>query len=94
MANKLTFLTNEEKLNEPQSMDITLLVLADDKGKRKVGQEIGLVSTSNPTTKKLKIVKDPFLQVVEYPTPTMELEEGKEIDTEKTILEHYSSLKV
>ena len=31
---------------------------------------------------------------MEYPTPTMELEKGKEIDTKKTILEHYSSLKV
>ena len=39
------------------------------------------ISTSNPTAKKLKIVKDPFIQVVEYPTPTMELPKGNEIDT-------------
>lgn len=44
--------------------------------------------------KQPKIVKDSFWQVVEYPTPTMELTKGKEVDTEKTILEHYNSLKV
>ena len=77
MANKMTFITNEEKLDEPQNMDITPLVLADDKGKRKIGQEIVAVNTSNPTAKKLKIVKDPFLQVMEYPMLTMELEKGK-----------------
>ena len=94
MANKLTFLTDEEKLDEPRNMDMTALVMADDKGKRKIGQENEAISTSNPTAKKLKIVKDPFIQVVEYPTPTMELPKGNEIDTKKTILEHYSSLKV
>ena len=93
MANKLTFLYDQEKLNEPKNMDITPLVLADDKGKRKIGQQILTINTSIPTSKKPKIVKDPFLQVVEYPTPTMELAKGKEIGTEKTILEHYSSLK-
>lgn len=61
MANKLKFLSEEEKLNEPKNMDITPLVLAYDKGKTKIGQEIMTVSTRNPTTKTPKIVKDPFL---------------------------------
>ena len=61
MENKLTFLSNEEKLNEPKNMDITPLVLADDKGKRKIGQDIVIINTTNPIVKKPKIVKDPFL---------------------------------
>lgn len=50
--------------------------------------------TTSPSAKKPKIFKDSFLQVVDYPTPTMESKKGKEVDTEKSILEHYSSLKV
>lgn len=94
MANKLTFLSNEEKLNEPKNMDITPLVFMDHKGERKIGQAILTIITSSLTAKNTKIVKDPFLWVVEYPTLTMELMKGKQIDTEKTILEHYNSLKV
>ena len=67
--------------DEPQNMDITRLVLEDDKGEREIGQEIVAVNTSNPTAKKLKIVKHPFLQVMEYPTLIMELAKGKKIDT-------------
>ena len=88
MANKLTFLSNQETLIEPKNMDITPIVLIDKKGNRKIGQEILTISTVSPSSKKPKIVKDPFLQVVEYPTPTMELTKGKEIYTEKTIFEH------
>ena len=59
------------------------------KEKRKIGKEALITSTSSPSSKKPKIFKDSFLQVVEYPTPTMELEKGKEVDTKKTILEQY-----
>ena len=40
------------------------------------------------------LVKDTFLQIVEYPTPTMELSKGKVVDTKKTIVEHYNFLNV
>ena len=40
------------------------------------------------------LVKNPFLQIVEYPTPTMELAKGKSVDTKKTIIEHYNFLIV
>ena len=64
------------------------------KEKRKIGKEALITSTSSPSSKKPKIVKDSFLQVVEYPTLNMESAKGKEVDSEKAILEHYSSLKV
>lgn len=73
---------------------ITPSVPTDAKGKRKIWQEMLITSTTSPSTMKPKIVKDSFLQVVEYPTPTMESTKGKEVDTEKYILEHYSYLKV
>ena len=69
--------------------------LTNPKGKRKVSQ-VPLVTTTSasPSTKKLKVFKDPFLQIVDYPTPTMETIVGEQVDEEKTLLEHYASLKL
>ena len=53
-----------------------------------------ITTTTSPPTKKLKLFKDPFLQIVDYPTPTMETVIGEEVDTEKTLIEHYGSLKL
>ena len=47
-----------------------------------------------PSAKKLKLFKDPFLHIVDYPTPTMETIIGEEVDTEKTLIKHYGSLKL
>ena len=40
-------------------------------------------SISDRKAKKPRLVKEPFLQVVEYPTPNMTVDEGKPVDTEK-----------
>ena len=53
-----------------------------------------ITSTTSPSTKKLKLFKDLFLQIVDYPTPTMETTIGEEVDTKKTLIEHYGSLKL
>ena len=53
-----------------------------------------MTSPTSSSGKKLKLFKDPFLQIVDYPTPTMETSRGEEVDTEKTLLEHYGSLKL
>ena len=53
-----------------------------------------LVTSTIPSPKKLKIFKHPFIQSVDYPTPTMENVVGKEIYTEKTLMQHYSYLKL
>jgi hypothetical protein len=53
-----------------------------------------ITSTMSPSTKKLKLFKDPFLQIVDYPTPTMETTIGEEVDIEKTLIEQYGSLKL
>ena len=67
----------------------------DPKGKGKVGQDPMITTTSaSPSTKKLKVFKDPFLQIVDYPTPTMETIIGEQVDTEKTLIENYVSLKL
>ena len=59
-----------------------------------MGQDPMITTTTSPTTKKLKLFKDPFLQIVDYPTPTMETTIGEEVDTEKTLIEYYVSLKL
>ena len=51
-------------------------------------------TSANLSTKNLKVFKDPFLQIVDYPTPTMETIIGEQVDAEKTLLEHYGSLKL
>ena len=53
-----------------------------------------ITSTSSPSAKNLKLFKDPFLQIVDYPTPIMETTRSDEVDIEKTLLEHYNSLKL
>ena len=34
------------------------------------------------------------MQIVDYPTPTMEIVIGEKVDAEKTLIEHYGSLKL
>ena len=69
--------------------------LTDPEGKRKVSQAPLLTTTyASPLAKKIKVFKDPFLQIVDYPTPTMETIVGEQVDTKKTLLEHYGSLKL
>ena len=72
----------------------TSTVQIDPKGKWKVGQDPMITSTTSPSAKKLKLFKDPFLQIVDYPTPIMETTIEEEVDTEKTLIEHYGSLKL
>ena len=74
---------------------ITSDPLTDPKWKRKAIQ-VPLVTTTSarPSAKKLKVFKDPFLQIVDYQTPTMETVVGEHADIEQTLLEHYGSLKL
>lgn len=72
----------------------TSTVQTGPKGKRKVGQDPMITSTTSPSTKKLKLFRDLFLQIVHYPTPTTETTIGEEVDTKKTLIEHYGSLKL
>ena len=67
----------------------------DSKGKRKMGLiSFPVITSTSSSPKRLKVFKDSFLQIVDYPTPIMENVVGKEIDTEKTLRQHYSSLKL
>ena len=95
MANKLTLPTDLDRQSEMMDLVTTSYPLTDPKGKRKVSQ-VPLVTTtsSSPSDKKIKVFKDPFLQNVDYPTPTMEIVVGEKVDTEVTFLEHYGSLKL
>ena len=72
----------------------TSIVQTDPKGKRKVAQDPMITNTSSPSAKKLKLFKDPFMQIVDYPTPTMEIEKGEEVDTKKRLIGNYGSLKL
>ena len=94
MANKLTLPSDQEKKNQLMNLATTSTIQTDPKGKRKVGQDPMIASTSSPLATNLKLFKDPFLQIVDYPTPTMETKIGEEVDIEKTLIEHYGSLKL
>jgi len=94
MANQLSFPLGLLQIEQAQDMEILTLVPLGDKGKRKVGEELTLVNPQVTTSKKPRVVKDPFVQVVEYPTPTMETKRGKVINIKKAILEHYNSLNM
>ena len=69
--------------------------LSDPKGKRKMGLvPLPEASSKSPSIKKLRVTENPLLQVVDYPTPTMEIPTGKKINTERAIAQNYSSLKL
>ena len=90
-----TLPTDPNRQSEMMDLVTTSDPLTDPKGKRKVSQ-VPLVTTTSasPSAKKLKVFKDPFLQIVDYPTPTMETIVGEQVDTKKTLLEHYGFLKL
>ena len=94
MANMLILPSDQERKNQVLNLVTTPSIPTDAKGKRKIGQDVAMTGTTNSSVKKPKLFKDAFLQVVDYPTPTMESTKGKEVDTEQTLLKHYSSLKI
>ena len=95
MANKLTLPTDPDRQSKMMDLVTTSNPQTDPKGKRKVGQDPMITTTfASPSTKKLKVFKDHFLQIVDYPTPTMETIIGEQVDTEKTLIENYGSLKL
>ena len=95
MANKLTLPTDLDRKSEMMDLVTTLDPVNGPQGKRKVSQ-VPLVTTTStsPLAKKLKLFTDPFLQIVDYLTPTMETMVGEQVDTENTLFEHYVSLKL
>ena len=95
LANKLTLHTDPDRETEMMDLITTSNPSTDPKGKRKTSLiPFPIVTSTCPSHKKLKVFKDPFLQIVDYPTPTMENVAGKKIDTEKTLMQHYSYLKL
>ena len=95
MENKLTIPYDPDRWSDMMDLETTSNVQTDPKGKRKVGQDQMITTTTtSSSTKKLKLFKDPFMQIVDYPTPTMEIVIGEQVDIEKTLLEHYGSLKL
>lgn len=78
LANKLTVPTYHDRQTEMMDLVTTPHPLTDPKGNRKVSQ-VPLVTTTSasPSAKKLKVFKDPFLQIVDYPTPTIETVVGE-----------------
>ena len=84
MENKLTLPSNLDKRSEMMDLETTSDVQTNPKGKRKVGQDPMITTTTaSPPAKKLKLFKDLFLQTVDYPTPTMETIIEEQVDTEK-----------
>ena len=95
LENKLTLHTDPDRETEMMDLITTPNPSTEPKGKRKMSLiAFPTITSTSPSPKKLRVFKDPFLQIVEYRTPTMENVAGKKIDTEKTLIEHYSSLKL
>ena len=93
LTNKLTLHTNLDRETEMMDLITTSNPLNDPKGKRNMSLiHFPAVTSTIPYPKNLKVFKDPFLQMVDYPTQTMENVVGKKTDTETTLIEHYSSL--
>lgn len=82
MVNKLTLPTYPNRKSEMMDLVTTSYPLIDPKGKMKVSQVPFVTTTSaSPSSKKLKVFKDPFLQIVDYPTPTLDTIVGEQVDT-------------
>ena len=78
MSNKLTLPSYPDRQNEMKKLATTSTIQTDPTENRKVGQDPMITSTISPSTKNLKLFKDPFLQIVDYPTPNMETTIGVE----------------
>lgn len=86
-------LSSEDKgSNDVEEMDTTAMVTIDDKGKRQM--KITKSNVVDKKSKKPRLVKEPFLYVMEYTTPNMIVDEGKIVDTKKSLVEHYNYLNV
>ena len=95
LANKLTLHTDPDRQTKMMDLVTTSNPLNDHKGKRKMSiVPLATTTSTSPSPKKIRVFKDPFLQIVDYPTPIMETATGKKVDTEKTLTEYYSSLKL
>ena len=86
MENKLTLPSDPDGQSELMDLETTSNVQTHPKGKRKVDQDPMITTTSAiPSAMNLKVFKDPFLQIVDYPIPTMETVIGEQVDTEKKL---------
>ena len=95
LANQLTLHTDLDRETKMMDLITTPNPSTDLKGKRKMSLiPFPVITSTSPSPKRLKVFKDPFLQIVNYPTPTMENAIGNKIDTEKNLMQHYSSLKL
>ena len=77
------------QIEPTQRMDIDIGNTSIDKGKRKVGEDVIMTELQATSTKKPREMKNILVKVKECATPTITTEDGKVIDTEKTIREHY-----
>ena len=73
-------------------MDINTGNTSRDKGKRKLDEDLMMIDSQATPTKNPREMKDILVKVVEYVTPTITTKQGKVIDTEKTIRDHYANL--
>ena len=92
IANLLSYPPNLLQIEPTQRMDIDTGNTSKDKGKRKMDEDLIMTDSQATPTKKPREMKNLLVKVKEYATPTITTEDGKVIDTEKTIKEHYVDL--
>lgn len=91
-TNLLSCTSNLLQIEPTQTMDIDTGNTLIDKGKRKMGEDVIMTDLQTTSSKKPREMKNLLVKVKEYATPTITTEDGKVIDTEKTIREHYVDL--
>ena len=92
IANLFSYPPNLLQIKPAQNMDINIGNTSRDKGKRKIDKDFMMVDSQATPIKKPREMKDLLVKVVEYATPTLTTKEGKVVDTEKTIRDHYTNL--
>ena len=91
-TNLFSYPPNLLQIEPTQNMDINIGNTSRDKGKREIDEDLMMVDSQDTPTKKPKEMKDLLVKVVEYATHTITTKEGKVVDTEKTIRDHYNDL--
>ena len=78
LANKITFSDEgESNTKDIEIIESLALVIVQEKGKRPLEQEEILPTIEKMKIKKLKLSKEPALQVLEHPSPNIMIIKGE-----------------
>ena len=77
LANKLTFSSEGEELDDVEELKSTTLTKVEEKGKIPLEQDIAQGSIEKKNAKKPKLAKESILHIVQHPTSKITVAKGK-----------------